>query len=112
MALLHDTDEVRRALSDLDYPAAKEAVVARAERNGASAEALKAVRALPLGDYANEDEILRSIPVDPAAPRQRTPAEQDEQARKARQSRPGLAEHMREAEPTPVEEELGENRGS
>src|SRR5690606_40539064 len=101
MVLLHDTDDVRRALFDLDYPSAKEAVVACAERNRAAPEVVKALRALPLGEYANEAEVLRSIPLDPAAPRQRTPAERNEQARKTRHGHPGVAEHMHEVSPPP-----------
>lgn len=113
MTTLHDTDEVRRALSDLDYPADKGAVVACAERNDASAQALGALRALPLGDYANENEVLRSIPTAPEAPRQRDAAERARQSRRQRtDARPGLAEHMTETSPSPIEEELGENRGS
>src|SRR5690606_41977556 len=111
MVLLHDTDDVRRALFDLDYPSAKEAVVACAERNRAAPEVVKALRALPLGEYANEAEVRRSIPLDPAAPRQRTPAERSEQARKPRHGHPGVAEHTHEACPPPLEEELGEPRG-
>ncbi|GAA3724532.1 hypothetical protein HDA32_002936 [Spinactinospora alkalitolerans] len=112
MAVLHDVNEVKRALSDLDYPADKERVVACAERNAASEEALRALRTLPLGDYANEAEVLRSLPVDPAAPEERTRAERARQSRERTRTRPGLAEHMTDTPPSPIEEELGENRES
>ena len=59
----------------------------------------------------HDTDVLRSIPLDPAAPRQRTPAERNEQARKTRHGHPGVAEHMHEVSPPPIEEELGETWG-
>jgi hypothetical protein len=54
-------DEVFAPLNDLDYPAAKEDVVRHAEARGASEDVLRALRALPLGDYASRDELARSV---------------------------------------------------
>ncbi len=54
-------EEVFEPLADLDYPASKEDVVRHAEGNGASDEVLRALRALPLGDYASRAELTRSL---------------------------------------------------
>ncbi len=53
--------EVFEPLNDLDYPASKEDVVRHAESRGASDDVLRALRALPLGDYASRDELTRSV---------------------------------------------------
>ena len=54
-------EDVFEPLNDLDYPAAKEGVVRHAESRGASADVLRTLRALPLGDYASRDELARSV---------------------------------------------------
>jgi hypothetical protein len=54
-------EDVFAPLTDLDYPAAKEDVVRHAESRGASEEVLRALRALPLGDYASREELARSV---------------------------------------------------
>jgi hypothetical protein len=54
-------DEVFEPLNDLDYPASKEDVVRHAESRGASDDVLRALRALPLGDYASRAELTRSV---------------------------------------------------
>lgn len=54
-------EEVFASLDDLDYPAAKEDVVLHAEARGASEDVLRALRALPLGDYASREELARSV---------------------------------------------------
>jgi hypothetical protein len=54
-------EEVFEPLVDLDYPASKDDVVRHAEGRGASDEVLRALRALPLGDYAGRSELTRSL---------------------------------------------------
>ncbi len=54
-------EEVFEPLADLDYPAGKDDVVRHAEGNGASDQVLRALRALPLGDYASRAELARSL---------------------------------------------------
>jgi hypothetical protein len=56
-----DLAQVFEALDDLDYPAAKQDVVRHAEQRGASDDVLRALRALPLGDYASRAELARSV---------------------------------------------------
>jgi O6-methylguanine-DNA--protein-cysteine methyltransferase len=54
-------EDVFAPLNDLDYPAAKEDVVRHAESRGASDDVLRALRALPLGEYASREELARSV---------------------------------------------------
>lgn len=56
--------EVREALNAVDYPASKESLVSHVEHNGGDEEVLRSVRALPLGDYDNIEEVLRSLPLE------------------------------------------------
>jgi hypothetical protein len=97
------TDEIRSVLNDLDFPASKEQVVEHARRRitpGGGAE--RALAALPLGEYANVGEVLRSVPADPAPGR----TDSERMAEHRQHRKPLLAEHMRDRELPPVEEEL------
>ena len=85
-------DEVLRYLEDVDYPAGKEELVAAAERAGAPEAVARSLRAIPLVEYRNRAEVMRSVPVDPGAGRSASRAA--EQARTRAPS--GVAEHMRE----------------
>jgi hypothetical protein len=64
-------DQVRTFLNALDYPASKDDVVAEAEREGAPEPVLRALRTLPLADYASREEILRSVPTVEEGPQPR-----------------------------------------
>jgi hypothetical protein len=58
------------ALSDVDYPASKDDLLAAAERNApGDEEVAKVLRSLPPETYANGNEVIRS------APRLETPGE-------------------------------------
>jgi hypothetical protein len=59
-------DEVLRYLSALDYPAEKAQVLRQAEREGAPAEVLRALRALSPVRYANDAEVARSAGIEAA----------------------------------------------
>ena len=59
-----DPKNVELALNDLDFPASKQQIVEHVERRGGSDEVLRAVRALPLADYASLDEVKRGMPLD------------------------------------------------
>ena len=84
-------EDVMSSLTALDYPAMKEDVVAEAQRGGASEGVLRALRALPLGEYASRDEILRSV--ETVEESGQTSSEKGAQSREQRP--PGVAEHMR-----------------
>jgi hypothetical protein len=84
-------DDIRRALATLDCPASKQDVVAEAERAGAPEGVVRTLRALPLGDYGNVDEIVRSVDTVEASGQSAT-----EKAERARDRRGQmLAEHQR-----------------
>ncbi|TDD56469.1 DUF2795 domain-containing protein [Nonomuraea terrae] len=99
---LHDTRPVTEALNDMDFPADKESILAHARARGATEDAERALRSLPLGEYAGIAEVLRSVPVDPAP--DRTENERMQQHR--RQGRKaGLAESMRPSRPKPIDQD-------
>lgn len=60
---LTDPDALARWMGDVDFPASKEQLVAHAERAGADPEVRRALRALPLADYRNLEEVMQSVPV-------------------------------------------------
>lgn len=103
-------ETLKASLSGVDFPAGKEQLVEYAQNHGVDQETVRALRAMPPADYDNVTEVLRSVPL------ARGPEEGQSDADKARQARQpnksGLAEHQTEAPANPIEEELGENRGS
>ena len=84
-------EEVMSFLTSLDYPAQKEDVVAHAEREGAREDVLRRLRAMPLGEYAGREEILRSV--ETIEEGSQTGSEKGAQSREQRP--PGVAERMR-----------------
>ncbi len=92
------TDRVRDVLVDVDYPATKDELLSAARRRGADEDAIRALRALPPVDYGNEDEVLRSVGVHPADRSGETVADQAERRRE--HTHPGLAEHMKDTDPS------------
>lgn len=103
---LRSADPILELLDDFDFPASKQQIVEYARRHHAHRDVERALAALPLGDYANRDEVIRSVPLDPDP--ELTPAERAYQARHHRH--PRLAEHMRMTELPPIEEEIDEAR--
>lgn len=104
------TDKVGNALIDADYPADKQALLDYAERTGSDPDVLSALRGLPPVEYGSRDEVLRSIDADPGDLAGQTATEQGRQA--MGQAESPLAEHLRETDPTPVEDEVGYNARS
>ncbi|MEU6040132.1 DUF2795 domain-containing protein [Actinomadura sp. NPDC047616] len=102
---LHDVEHIRELLGDLAFPADKDEIVEHARRHGADESEVKALSALPLGDYDGVHEVLRSVPVEPFP--DRTESEKTYQRR--HHTKPGLAEHMTDTERPPIEEELRED---
>ncbi|MCO5995248.1 DUF2795 domain-containing protein [Actinoallomurus rhizosphaericola] len=102
-----NTDEIKEVLSDMDFPASKEEIVDHARDKAAGTEAERALRALPLGEYGSVAEVQRSVPLEPDP--DRTASERNYQRRHHR--KPGLAEHEREVERPPVEDELRSDPG-
>ena len=101
-------ETVQKSLSTIDFPASKEDLVAFARNNGVDQGTVDALRALPLADYDNVGEVLRSVPLDKADEEGQSDADKAKEDRQ--RVRPGLAEHQRETPANPIAEELGENR--
>ena len=100
-------DEVKRALNNVDFPATKEELIRAAEAAGAPGNVVAALRAIPPEEYANRAEVARSIPTDPTADLDLSPAQRAEQGRETRHRRhpQRLSEHMREVPKPPLEED-------
>lgn len=84
--------DVLRYLNSLDFPASRDDIVNEAEREGASPEVVRALRAMPPVDYANKYEVARSAGTDLAP--EETSAEKAVKARDRRHER--VAENLRQ----------------
>jgi len=105
-----DRSTIEATLSGADFPASKEQLVTYAQNNGADEETVRALRALPLADYDNTTEVIRSAMLDKGTEENQSSSDKAQQARHNTKS--GLAEHQTETPVNPIVEELGENRGS
>ena len=95
------TDEVLHAIKDATFPADKDALLAAAERSGAGEDVLKALRAVPPVDYANKDEVARSVPTE------EEPTDAHAAAERARQQATSrIAAGERPVEADPIQEGL------
>lgn len=103
-----DRETLRAALVDVDYPADKDVLVARAENNGADEDTLRALRSLQPVEYGDFTEVARSVTLHSGAEEGRSSSEKAKQARDNKAS--GLAEHQTDVPSQPIAEELGENR--
>ena len=83
--------EVRAALDAADFPATKDELIRVASAAGAGDAVLAALRSLPPDEYANRDEVVRSV--DTAEATGSTPSEHARQART--EAPPGVAQHQR-----------------
>lgn len=105
-----DRSKLKATLSAADFPASKEQLVTYAENNGADDATLRALRAMPLADYDNVAEVVRSVPMDKGIEEDQSSSDKAQQARQ--DTKDALAEHQTETPANPIVEELGENRGS
>ncbi|GGM08488.1 hypothetical protein GCM10010129_60520 [Streptomyces fumigatiscleroticus] len=96
--------EVVDAVKDVDFPAGKDELIDAARKAGASREAVAALRGIPPEQYANREEVARSVRVDPDSDLGTSPAQRAEQARAG--GRPGQSQHLRDMPKPPVQEEL------
>ncbi|MEV6793252.1 DUF2795 domain-containing protein [Streptomyces sp. NPDC051320] len=96
--------DVLGAVRDVHFPAGKDDLVDAAERSGASGDVVKALRGIAPEQYANKEEVARSVRLDPASDRGHSRAQRAEQARQG--GKPGLSQHLRDAPKPPVEDEL------
>ena len=92
---MHETawGRVAETLNDIDFPAAKDEIVRHAQARGASDDAMRLLRALPLATYQNISEIRSSVPLDPAEDEGRSAGDL---AGRARSQHVGVAGYLRE----------------
>jgi hypothetical protein len=100
------TDEVLSALRTVDFPASKEELIQAAREAGAFDEVICARRAIPPVEYANRNEVARSVPVDPTEDLGLSPGQQGQQARQRRRHHgpQRLSQYLRDV-PRPTIEE-------
>jgi len=99
------TDDVLSALRNVDFPASKEELIHAAREAGASDEVIRALRAIPPVEYANRNEVARSVPVDPTEDLGLSPGQRGQQARQRRHHGPQrLSQYLRDV-PRPAVEE-------
>jgi hypothetical protein len=72
----------------------------------ASGEVLAALQTVPPEDYANRQEVTRSVPTDPATGLNLNPAQRAGKKCEPHRHPQRMAEHPRDAPKPPVEEEL------
>ncbi|OBI55058.1 DUF2795 domain-containing protein [Mycobacterium sp. E787] len=80
--------QLRKCLTDVDFPANKQDLIDSAVRNGCDDDTVRALRGIPPETYTNVGQVAASVTI----------ADDNDDAGNAAQS--------------PIVEELGENRGS
>jgi len=63
MGVKRGVSGLRQILDQMDFPADKDTVVARALDAGGDEEILSALRAMPSADYYEAVEVLRAVPL-------------------------------------------------
>lgn len=104
------SDDIRAALDGLNYPASKDDVVAHATGKEADDSVVRMLRALPVAIYDNRNDVMAAVPFDQGETAGQSTEERMNERR--RHTHSGLAEHEKETPRSPIEEGLGENRGS
>jgi hypothetical protein len=90
---LPSAEEFRAALAAADFPAGKDDLVGTAAEGGAGERVFAGLRSLPLGEYDNVDEVVRSV--DTVEASGTTSSEHAAQAQARGRGRPGLAQNQR-----------------
>lgn len=103
-------ERIEQALANLDYPATKDSIVDYAKARQMDEDVYRQLRALPVATYQNTEEVLRSVPTDAEGERAQTMEEKANERR--HHTKPGVAEHEKNVSQSPIEDVLGENRGS
>jgi Protein of unknown function (DUF2795) len=101
-----DVERLRRALSDVDFPADKTDLVRSADQAGADDETVRALKAVPPVTYANFQELLQAVPL------QQDRSRSDQAARRRMHTKPGLSQYDKDVPGHPIADEVGENRKS
>lgn len=95
--------DVLAVLKDVDFPADKQDLVRAAQAAGAPEPVVAALRAIPPVEYANRDEVARSVPTRPDG--DYSEAQRAEQARERNRHR-NLSQYQREVPKPTVQDEL------
>lgn len=108
MAPRTTAEAVTTALSDVAFPADRDALVEGAQRNNADPDTVGALRAVPPTRYHNVADVLASVDLTDEGPE----ADEAVRARRRQQhTHPGLAEGEKDVGAVnPIAEELGTNR--
>jgi hypothetical protein len=110
MAAYTTREQLEKALINADYPATKEQLLETAVRNGADEMTLKALRSIPPVDYRNFHEVEASVEIRDEDPELEATLKAE---RRRLHTHPGLSERAKDVPPpSPIVEELRENRGS
>ena len=101
--------QLRRCLQDVDFPVNKQDLLDAAERNGCNDETVRALRAIPPETYTNVAQVTASVTIED----DQDFDDANKAAARRTHTKPGLAESAKDiASPSPIVDELGENRGS
>ena len=101
--------QLRRCLQDVDFPVNKQDLLDAAERNGCNDETIRALRAIPPETYTNVSQVTASVTIKD----DESIDDADKAAARRTHTKPGLAESAKDiGSPSPIVDELGENRGS
>lgn len=95
--------DIRRALQDVSYPATKDVLVDAASRAGADEALCELLRSLPVEDYDNVEEVIRSLDTTEASGQ----SAGDKAVRARERTQRGLAEHMRDRQAPRLDEDRG-----
>uniref|UniRef100_UPI00403C64C6 DUF2795 domain-containing protein n=1 Tax=Mycobacterium hainanense TaxID=3289775 RepID=UPI00403C64C6 len=102
-------NQLRRCLSDVDFPANKQDLLDAADRNGCDDDTVRALRGIPPETYNNAAQVAASVTIAD----DRDVENGGKAAARRTHTKPGLAENAKDNPvQSPIVEELGENRGS
>jgi hypothetical protein len=108
MAPRTTAEAVTTALTDVDFPAEKDALVNAAERNNADPDTLGALRGVPSTRYDSVSDVVAAVEL---TDEDRETEEQLRAQRRTQHTHSGLSESEKDVEPVnPIAEELGTNR--
>lgn len=108
MAPRTTAEAVTTALTDVDFPADRDALVSGAERNNADADTIGAIRGVQPVRYDSVRDVIAAVEL---TDEDRETEEQLRAQRRTEHTHSGLSESEKDVQPVnPIAEELGTNR--
>ena len=108
MAPRTTAEAVTTALTDVDFPANRDALVSGAERNNADPDTVGAIRGVQSTRYDSVSDVVAAVEL---TDEDRETEEQLRAQRRTQHTHSGLSESEKDVEPVnPIAEELGTNR--